>query len=153
NKTALHTDQTDAAVPDAKQYLQLVISASHDLLQKPRQEIIDLCLAEVRHALPASRDAQLVKGTVINEAMPPFPPLPRLLHFPPAIANKTLWPSPRGGVDRRRFAGKDGRRRPHRLARRRSRPPVCRHSRQISAARSRADRSLQALRLMWRPFS
>jgi squalene-associated FAD-dependent desaturase len=58
------------------QYLQLVISASHDLLQKPRQEIIDLCLKEVRQALPAARDANLTKATVIKEAAATFSPEP-----------------------------------------------------------------------------
>jgi squalene-associated FAD-dependent desaturase len=58
------------------QYLQLVISASYDLLQKPRQEIIDLCLKEVRQALPAAREANLLKATVIKEAAATFSPLP-----------------------------------------------------------------------------
>jgi squalene-associated FAD-dependent desaturase len=58
------------------QYLQLVISASFDLLQKPRQEIIDLCLKEVRHALPAARGATLLKATVIKEAAATFSPQP-----------------------------------------------------------------------------
>ena len=58
------------------QYLQLVISASYDLLQKPRQEIIDLCLGEVRHALPAARDANLLKATVIKELAATFSPFP-----------------------------------------------------------------------------
>jgi squalene-associated FAD-dependent desaturase len=56
------------------QYLQLVISASYGLLPKSRQEIIDLCLAEVRQALPKSRDAKLVKATVIKEAAATFSP-------------------------------------------------------------------------------
>src|SRR4029077_1839716 len=51
NKTALYGPGGTAA--DSKgQYLQLVISASHDLLRKSREEIIDLCLKEVRQALP-----------------------------------------------------------------------------------------------------
>jgi squalene-associated FAD-dependent desaturase len=58
------------------QYLQLVISASYDLLQKPRQEIIDLCLQEVRRALPAAREANLLKATVIKEAAATFSPEP-----------------------------------------------------------------------------
>ncbi len=62
--------------PEKGQYLQLVISASYDLLQKPRQEIIDLCLKEVRHALPAARDANLLKATVIKEAAATFSPQP-----------------------------------------------------------------------------
>jgi zeta-carotene desaturase len=77
NKTALY------GAPNGKnkkvtngQYLQLVISASYDLLQKPRQEIIDLCLKEVRQALPAARDANLVKATVIKEPAATFSPEP-----------------------------------------------------------------------------
>jgi squalene-associated FAD-dependent desaturase len=77
NKTALYADSSAKDQPAPKgQYLQLVISASHDLLQKPRQEIIDLCLAEVRHALPAARNAELVKATVIKEAAATFSPEP-----------------------------------------------------------------------------
>src|SRR2546429_261567 len=49
NKTALYGDSNGmAGTPAAGQYLQLVISASYELLQKPRQEIIALCLEEVR---------------------------------------------------------------------------------------------------------
>jgi len=84
NKTALfgplatstNGDAANSKISAAKQYLQLVISASYDLLQKPRQEIIDLCLAEVRRALPAAREANLVKATVIKEAAATFSPQP-----------------------------------------------------------------------------
>jgi squalene-associated FAD-dependent desaturase len=85
NKSALHdssngtgTAMLAAGTASAAnvQYLQLVISASHDLLQKPRQEIIDECLQEVRHALPAAREANLVKATVIKEAAATFSPEP-----------------------------------------------------------------------------
>jgi zeta-carotene desaturase len=77
NKTALYADLNpkEKNAP-AGQYLQLVISASYDLLQKSRQEIIDLCLGEVWEALPASREAQLVKATVIKEAAATFSPEP-----------------------------------------------------------------------------
>ena len=74
NKTALYGDSNGQALTG--QYLQLVISASYDLLQKPRQEIIDLCLEEVRKALPAARNAELVKATVIKEAAATFSPEP-----------------------------------------------------------------------------
>jgi squalene-associated FAD-dependent desaturase len=92
NKTALYSGLQEgsvSAVPQqaarlgasaplgpGTQYLQLVISASYDLLQKPRQEIIDLCLAEVRQALPRAREAQLVKARVIKEAAATFSPHP-----------------------------------------------------------------------------
>jgi len=58
------------------QYLQIVISASYDLVEKSRQEIVDLCLEELRQVLPAARDAQLVKATVIKEAAATFSPAP-----------------------------------------------------------------------------
>ena len=77
NKTYLYGNSsgTEKSAPEG-QYLQLVISASYDLLQKPRQEIIDLCLGEVWEALPAARHAQLVKATVIKEAAATFSPEP-----------------------------------------------------------------------------
>src|SRR5437660_12779659 len=74
NKTALYGDSNGQALTG--QYLQLVIGASYDLLQKPRQEIIDLCLEVVRKALPAARNAELVKATVIKEAAVTFSPEP-----------------------------------------------------------------------------
>jgi squalene-associated FAD-dependent desaturase len=77
NKTALYgTPNGNSKNVTNGQYLQLVISASYDLLQKPRQEIIDLCLQEVRHALPAAREANLTKATVIKEAAATFSPEP-----------------------------------------------------------------------------
>ena len=75
NKTALYGG-SNGTVKQSGQYLQLVISASYDLLQKPRQEIIDLCLREVQQALPAARDAKLLKATVIKEAAATFSPQP-----------------------------------------------------------------------------
>ncbi|HEV2103422.1 MAG TPA: hydroxysqualene dehydroxylase HpnE [Candidatus Acidoferrum sp.] len=75
NKTALY-GTSNGARKEKGQYLQLVISASYDLLQKPRQEIIDLCLKEVQQALPAARDAKLLKATVIKEAAATFSPQP-----------------------------------------------------------------------------
>jgi len=77
NKSALYADSNakEKTAP-AGQYLQLVISASYDLLQKPRQEIIDLCLGEVCQALPAARGAELLKATVIKEAAATFSPEP-----------------------------------------------------------------------------
>jgi squalene-associated FAD-dependent desaturase len=75
NKTALYSGRNGSS-PAKGQYLQLVISASYELLQKPRQAIIDLCLAEVRQALPAAREAKLLKATVIKEAAATFSPQP-----------------------------------------------------------------------------
>ena len=57
-------------------YLQLVISASYDLMPRPRQEIIDLCRKELRDLLPATREANLLKATVVKEAAATFSPEP-----------------------------------------------------------------------------
>jgi zeta-carotene desaturase len=85
NKTALYdgSNSSQSRSADATQYLQLVISASYDLLQKSRQEIIDLCLSEVRNALPRAREAELLKATVIKEAAATFSPEPGVDHWRP----------------------------------------------------------------------
>jgi zeta-carotene desaturase len=62
--------------PGDGRYLQLVISASYDLVQRSRQEIIDLCLGELREVLPAVREATLVKAAVIKEMSATFSPEP-----------------------------------------------------------------------------
>jgi squalene-associated FAD-dependent desaturase len=85
NKSMLHAGPNGAGkLPANAQYLQLVISASHELLEKPRLEIIDLCLAEVRHALPAALEANLLKATVIKEAAATFSPVPGVDRWRPS---------------------------------------------------------------------
>ncbi|MGH9794343.1 MAG: hydroxysqualene dehydroxylase, partial [Candidatus Acidiferrales bacterium] len=74
NKTLL--SRVAPAGPGAGQYLQLVISASYDLVPLPRRQIIDLCLRELHDALPESRQAQLQKSTVIKEVSATFSPRP-----------------------------------------------------------------------------
>lgn len=71
----------------ARQYLQLVISASYDLVQRSRQEIIDLCLQEVHRAIPAAREARLLKSTVIKETAATFSPEPGCDRWRPAAAS------------------------------------------------------------------
>ena len=71
------------------QYLQLVISASYDLLRKTREEIIDICLKEIRQALPAANEAQLIKATVIKEASATFSPEPGVDRWRPAQQTRT----------------------------------------------------------------
>jgi squalene-associated FAD-dependent desaturase len=71
NKTQLYGGGEDGG-----QYLQLVISASYSLAPRSRQEIIALCLDELRGVLPATREATLVKGTVVKEMCATFSPAP-----------------------------------------------------------------------------
>lgn len=70
NKSQLYGDHSEG------QYIQAVISASYDLVPRARQEIIDLCSAELREALPAAREANLLKATVIKETAATFSPEP-----------------------------------------------------------------------------
>jgi squalene-associated FAD-dependent desaturase len=72
NKTQLY----GTGAENGGQYLQLVISASYNLTSRSRQEIIVLCLEELRGVLPATRDASLVKGTVVKEMSATFSPAP-----------------------------------------------------------------------------
>jgi zeta-carotene desaturase len=80
NKTQLYGSEQE----DGGQYLQLVISASYDLSSRSRQEIIALCLVELRGVLPKTREAKLVKGTVVKEMSATFSPSPGSDRWRPA---------------------------------------------------------------------
>jgi len=71
-------------------YIELVISSSKSLLSKPRQEIIDLALKEVREFFPAAREACLVKATVVKEVNATFSPVPGIDQYRPS--QPTRWP-------------------------------------------------------------
>jgi zeta-carotene desaturase len=72
----------------AGDYLQLVISASYGLMKLSRQEIVELCLREVREVLPEARYATLLKSTVIKEAAATFSPEPGSDAWRPAQATQ-----------------------------------------------------------------
>lgn len=58
------------------QYLQVVISASYDLVPRSRQEIIDMVRGELNQVFPAAGAAQVVKATVVKETAATFSPEP-----------------------------------------------------------------------------
>jgi squalene-associated FAD-dependent desaturase len=71
-------------------YVELVVSSSKSLVEKPRQEIVDLALSEFREFFPAAREAQLVKSTVIKEIHATYSPKPGIeLNRPQP---QTVWP-------------------------------------------------------------
>jgi zeta-carotene desaturase len=77
NGHAERPSQKPAVPADGEgQYLQLVISASYDLVPRSRQEIIDMCRRELADVLPATSEAQLRKATVIKEVNATFSPEP-----------------------------------------------------------------------------
>jgi len=108
NKTQLY----GGVMENGGQYLQLVISASYSLVPRPRQEIIALCLDELREVLPAIRGATLIKGTVVKETSATFSPAPGSDQWRPSqkspLANLFLagdwtatgWPSTMEGAVR-----------------------------------------------------
>jgi squalene-associated FAD-dependent desaturase len=91
NKTMLYGSESTglhgaSLTGDARrtQYLQLVISASYDLVPRSRQEIVDLCRRELQDVLPATREAKLEKATVIKEVRATFSPEPGVDRWRPA---------------------------------------------------------------------
>lgn len=74
-------------------YLQLVVSASRNLLEMPRQQVIDLALAELREFFPAAGEAQVIKAHVVKEARATFSAIPGLhRHRPePRTRLENLW--------------------------------------------------------------
>lgn len=117
NKSLLHAEKGSGntggeTAPAKGQYLQLVISASYDLVPLSRQEIVDLCRAELADVLPATREARLEKATVIKEVSATFSPEPGVDRFRPAQEfgaknlflagdwTRTGWPSTMEGAVR-----------------------------------------------------
>ena len=83
-------ESRDLQLSQTPSYVELVISASKSLINKSRQEIIDLALAELREFFPGARDATLVKATVIKELNATFSPLPGIDRYRPS--SETAWP-------------------------------------------------------------
>jgi zeta-carotene desaturase len=71
-------------------YLELVVSSSKTLVDKPRQEIIDLAVRELAEYFPIVREAKLTKATVIKEVHATFSPSPGSDAFRPS--HRTPWP-------------------------------------------------------------
>jgi len=82
--TVRPSEEQAATAGDQGQYLQLVISASYDLIPRSRQEIIERCRRELADVLPLTREAQLRKATVIKEVNATFSPEPGSDRWRPA---------------------------------------------------------------------
>jgi squalene-associated FAD-dependent desaturase len=75
---------------ESSSYVELVVSSSKSLVEKSRQEIIDLAIAELREFFPGARDATLVKATVIKEVHATYSPRPGIESHRPSP--ETVWP-------------------------------------------------------------
>jgi zeta-carotene desaturase len=71
-------------------YLELVVSSSKSLVEKSRNEIVELAVRELGDFFPGVREARLVKATVIKEVHATYSPAPSVdQHRPPSV---TAWP-------------------------------------------------------------
>jgi zeta-carotene desaturase len=75
---------------EAGSYLELVVSSSKTLVDKPRNEIIDLAMRELAEFFPAVREAKLTKATVIKEVHATFSPTPGSDAYRPS--HNSPWP-------------------------------------------------------------
>ena len=71
-------------------YVELVVSSSKAFVEKSREQIIELALAELREFFPGAREAKLVKSTVIKEVHATYSPQPGVNAFRPHA--ETVWP-------------------------------------------------------------
>ena len=85
-----HKSKIVSGRKDAGSYVELVVSSSKSLVEKSRQEIIDLALRELGEFLPAACDAKLLKATVIKEVHATYSPKPGMDQFRPGP--QTAWP-------------------------------------------------------------
>ena len=71
-------------------YMELVVSASKTLVEKSRQEILDLALAELAEFFPGTKEAKVLKAAVIKEIYATYSILPGLDQYRPAAESE--WP-------------------------------------------------------------
>jgi squalene-associated FAD-dependent desaturase len=71
-------------------YLELVVSSSKTLVDKPRGEIIEMAVSELAEFFPVVREAKLTKATVIKEVHATFSPTPGGDAFRPS--HNSPWP-------------------------------------------------------------
>jgi zeta-carotene desaturase len=71
-------------------YVELVVSSSKALVDKPRGEIIEMAVQELGEFFPIIREAKLTKATIIKEVHATFAPMPGSDAFRPS--NISPWP-------------------------------------------------------------
>jgi squalene-associated FAD-dependent desaturase len=81
---------------DSGKYLQCVVSASRDLTNLSRSEIIDMAIGDLRLYFPKVKEARLVKAHVIKEQRATFSAAPETEH---------LRPTPESGLPKAILAG------------------------------------------------
>ena len=90
HKSRLLATRKSADKNENGSYIELVVSASKNLIDKSKSEVVDLALKEVREFFPEARSANLLKSTVIKELRATFSPRPGIDAYRPPQA--TAWP-------------------------------------------------------------
>lgn len=85
-KSKFH-DRVDQAMGS---YIELVVSASRLLVEKSRQEILDLAQGELAEFFPQAIEARVLKAAVIKEVFATYSVLPGVDRYRPSV--KTQWP-------------------------------------------------------------
>lgn len=71
-------------------YMEVVVSASKSLVQKSREEVLEIALGELADFFPLVRDAKVLKAAVIKEIHATYSVLPGLDRWRPEA--RTEWP-------------------------------------------------------------
>jgi zeta-carotene desaturase len=71
-----HKSQLQQRTGNGGSYVELVVSAARSLVDKSKNEIVEMALAEFREFFPEARSAVLVKSIVIKEVHATFSPAP-----------------------------------------------------------------------------
>ena len=100
---------------DRGRYLQLVVSASRDLTNLSRDEIIDIAIGDLRLYFPRVQDAQLVKAHVVKEQRATFSAAPGTEALRPDAGKRAAQRLSGRRLDTHRLAGHHGRRGAQRL--------------------------------------
>ncbi len=74
----------------AGSYIELVVSCSRSLVEKSKNEIVEMAVKEAREFFPRARDATLLKSTVIKEIHATYSPRPGVDQYRPKPG--TAWP-------------------------------------------------------------
>jgi zeta-carotene desaturase len=71
-------------------YMEVVVSASKSLVQKSREEVLQIAISELADFFPLVKQAKLVKAAVIKEVYATYSIVPGLDHYRPGA--RTGWP-------------------------------------------------------------
>jgi zeta-carotene desaturase len=71
-------------------YVELVVSASKSLVQKSREEVLELATRELAEFFPIAKEAKVLKAAVIKEVYATYAIVPGLDQYRPEA--KTAWP-------------------------------------------------------------